>query len=389
PAPKDYFLTHLEVDCPRWDEADRLRALNAYGVLDTEREPAFDDIAQLVASVFGAPMAAVSLVDAERQWFKAEVGLGLSETPRPTSFCAHTMLGETAMVVGDATTDSRFRENPLVVSEPGIRFYAGYPLVTPQGSPLGALCVLDTQPRSDELSEVEAMALRTLANQVMTQLELRRALRDRAESEDTTQRVLEASTYIGAWEWDIVSDRVVADERFAEIYSVDAETARIGAPIAVFTASVDVLDLERVRAEIAAAMSGDGAFLSEYRLRNAAGRIRWVMARGQVYFDRDGQAIRFPGIVVDITERKKKDAALEAIAAKLSESEAQFRVLADAMPQMVWSTLPDGFHDYYNARWYEFTGVPVGSTDGEGWNDMFHPDDQARAWERWRQSLES
>ncbi|WP_395942616.1 PAS domain-containing protein [Brevundimonas sp.] len=380
-------MTHPDADCPRWDESERLKALGVYAVLDTEREKAFDDIARLAARLFDAPMAAVSLVDADRQWFKAEVGLGVRETPRPTSFCAHAMLSDVLMVVPDATQDARFVDNPLVTGAPSIRFYAGQPLLTPDGVPLGALCVLDDKPRPEGLTELQILALQTLADQVMTQLELRRALRERQESEETTRRALEASNYVGAWDWDVLSDRVVADERFAEMYSVDPALARAGAPIATFTASVDPEDLERVAAEIEAATNGDGAFLSEYRLKNAAGRIRWVVARGQVYFNRDGAPIRFPGIVVDITERKRVDADLEAIAARLSESEAQFRVLADAMPQMVWSTRPDGFHDYYNARWYEFTGVPVGSTDGEGWNDMFHPEDQARAWERWTRSL--
>ena len=92
---------------------------------------------------------------------------------------------------------------------------------------------------------------------------------------------------------------------------------------------------------------------------------------------------------MDITERKQIENDLAETARALSESETQFRVLADAMPQMVWSTQPDGFHDYYNARWYEFTGVPAGTTDGEGWNDMFHVDDQERAWTVWRHSLET
>ena len=120
----------------------------------------------------------------------------------------------------------------------------------------------------------------------------------------------------------------------------------------------------------------------EYRLRDATGSERWVLALGRAMQGEDGSAVRLPGVVVDITESKK---AQEALAV----SEAKFRAIADTMPQMVWSTLPDGFHDYFNARWYEFTGVPEGSTDGEGWNGMFHPDDQDRAFETWRHSLET
>ena len=385
---EDACLTHPEVDCPRWDEADRLRALKQYGVLDTTPEASFDDIANLAARLCDAPMAAVSLVDAERQWFKAEVGLGVRETPRPLSFCAHAMLADTAMVVTDAFEDPRFADNALVTGPPHIRFYAGHPLKASDGVSLGALCVLDDKPRPEGLTELQTMALKTLADQVMTQLELRRALLDRDRSRDTARLAMEASAYVGAWDWDIAQNRVVADERFARMYGVDAAAARDGVPIEVFTASVHPDDAVRVGEEIERAKSGDGVFLCEYRLA-ANGDVRWVLARGQAYFDRSGEAIRLPGIAVDITERKQIETDLAETARALSESETRFRVLADAMPQMVWSTQPDGFHDYYNARWYEFTGVPAGSTDGEGWNDMFHADDQERAWAVWRHSLET
>ncbi|MFN3876999.1 MAG: PAS domain-containing protein [Brevundimonas sp.] len=381
-------MTHPEVECPRWDEVDRLRALKQYGVLDTTPEASFDDIANLAARLCDAPMAAVSLVDAERQWFKAEVGLGVRETPRPLSFCAHAMLADAAMVVTDALEDPRFADNALVTGPPHIRFYAGHPLKTSDGVSLGALCVLDDKPRPEGLTELQTMALKTLADQVMTQLELRRALLDRDRSRDTARLAMEASAYVGAWDWDIAQNRVVADERFARMYGVDAAAARDGVPIEVFTGSIHPDDAVRVGEEIERAKSGDGVFLSEYRLA-ANGDVRWVLARGQAYFNRSGEAIRLPGIAVDITERKQIETDLAETARALSESETRFRVLADAMPQMVWSTQPDGFHDYYNARWYEFTGVPAGSTDGEGWNDMFHADDQERAWAVWRHSLET
>mgnify|MGYP001339338497 CR=1 FL=1 len=381
-------MTTLPADAaPAWDEVERLAALRGYGVLDTEPEKAFDDIAQLAARICDAPIALVSLLDKERQWFKAEVGLGVRETPLSTSFCAHALLQETGMVIPDAIKDPRFDCNPLVTGEPHLRFYAGRLLTTPNGLPLGTLCVLDTEPRPEGLTDLQAMALETLAGQVMTQLELRRALRQRDESEDTTRRALAASDYIGAWDWDVVADRVAADERFAIMYGVDPALAVAGAPISTFMGHVHSEDTPRLQAEIQAAMDGDGTFVSEYRVAPPGQALRWILARGQVYFDREGAPVRFAGVSVDVTTRKQKDADLAAIASRLSESEARFRVLADAMPQMIWATTPTGFHDYYNARWYEFTGVPVGSTDGEGWNDMFHPDDQERAWERWRHSL--
>lgn len=363
--------------------------LKDYGVLNTDRETAFDDVVALAARICETPIAVVNLIDADRQWFKAEVGLGVRETPLATSFCAKALLQEDGMVVPDAAQDARFADNPLVTGTAGLRFYAGRLLKTPDGLPLGTLCVLDTRPRPEGLTEMQAMTLRVLADQVMSQMELRRALRLRDESDATARRALAASSYVGAWDWDIPADRVVADERFAALFGIDPAVARAGLPISDFVASIHPDDRERVKADINDAMAGDGAYQSEYRVSNPTGELRWIVARGQVLFDDRGEPLRFPGVVVDVTDRKKADAELEAVAGRLRESEAQFRVLADAMPQMVWSTLPDGFHDYYNARWYEYTGVPAGSTDGEGWNQMFHPEDQARAWDRWRRSLET
>jgi len=239
-------------------EGDRLRALKAYGILDTEPEAAFDDIVHLASRICETPIALVSLVDETRQWFKAERGLGLKSTPVSQSFCAHALASDEIFVVPDATADPRFADNPLVTAPGGIRFYAGAVLRSPDGFGLGTLCVIDDKPRPAGLNDLQRESLAVLARQVMAQLELRRAVKQREEG---------------------------------------------------------------VRA--------------------------------------------------------------------LAESEAKFRAIADSMPQMVWSTLPDGFHDYYNARWYEFTGVPTGSTDGEGWNGMFHPEDQERAWARWRHSLET
>jgi PAS domain S-box-containing protein len=239
-----------------WDERARLAALDSYSILDTPPERAFDEVVRLAAQICDAPFAVVNLVAEERQFFKAEIGLGVRETPLDVSICAHALLRPGLFVVRDTTRDARFAGNPLVTGAPHLRFYAGALLETEDGLPLGTLCVLDREPRPDGLTEQQGFALQVLARQVMSQLELRRTLKER-----------------------------------------------------------------------------------------------------------------------------------EADAAAIAESERQFRILADSMPQMVWATQPDGFHDYYNRRWYEFTGMPDGSTDGIAWNGMFHPEDQERAWALWRHSL--
>jgi PAS domain S-box-containing protein len=244
----------------RFDEGLRAAAIEEHN-LDGGSSPDlnFDELTGFAAELCEAPIALVSLVEERRQRFLSKVGLAVSETPREVSFCAHAMCEPNVMVVPDARKDPRFAGNPLVTNAPFIRFYAGAPLVTQDGIPLGSLCVIDDKPRAG-LSELQLRGLKVLARQVMARFE---------------------------------------------------------------------------------------------------------------------------------TRRTEKATWLHEIATKqtLAESEQKFQILADAMPQMVWSTLPDGHHDYYNARWYEFTGVPNGSTDGEGWNGMFHPDDQERAWEKWRHSL--
>jgi len=154
------------------NEASRLAALRDYRILDTAPEQAYDDVAKIAAAICRVPIAIMSLVDSERQWFKARVGLQAAETPRDQAFCAHTILQTKTLEVEDAAHDERFADNPLVQGDPGIRFYAGAPLITPTGHALGTLCVIDRKPR--HLSPDQKASLESLARLVMTTLELRR-----------------------------------------------------------------------------------------------------------------------------------------------------------------------------------------------------------------------
>lgn len=146
-------------------EALRLAALDRTGLLDSAPEPCFDALVAEAAERLGVPIALISLVDADRQWFKARIGLAAEETPRAVAFCHHTIRGGDVMVVPDATQDRRFAENPLVTGDPSIRFYAGAPVSAPDGARIGTLCVIDRTPRPG-LSEAEATALRGLAEAV-------------------------------------------------------------------------------------------------------------------------------------------------------------------------------------------------------------------------------
>lgn len=255
---------------PEAIEAERLRVLRSFDILDTDPEQAFDDVMLLAARICDARVGMVSLAAGDRQWFKARDDLDPAGIAGAGSFCRMAMLRPGVTEVGDASLDPRFADHPLVAEAPGFRFYAGAPLIDDQGLALGVLCVFDARPRPGGLDETQRMTLDVLARQVMALLERRRALRERRRSDEAATAAVEA--------------------------------ARL-------------------------------------------------------------------------------------VTGKLAESDARFQAIADSMPQMVWSSRPDGHHDYYNARWYAFTGAAEGSTLGDAWGEMIHPDDQERARAAWRASL--
>jgi GAF domain-containing protein len=176
-------------------DAARVAALEKYAILDSEPEQAFDDLAMLASYICKTPIAMVSLIDGDRQWFKSKVGTSVTETPRAIAICSTAIQQSEVFVVTDALKDERFRNNPLVVSEPHIRFYAGAPLITEEGYALGTLCVVDLVPR--EFSAEQKEALKTLGRLVLAQMEFRRnllllreALTDRTRQEHEREREL-------------------------------------------------------------------------------------------------------------------------------------------------------------------------------------------------------
>jgi GAF domain-containing protein len=178
------------------NESRRLAALRRYKILDTSNEQAYDDITTLAAYVCKVPIAMISLVDENRQWFKSHTGVGVTETPRDIAFCSHAILNTEPLVIKDATHDARFADNRLVTESPNIRFYAGFPIVTPEGDAVGTLCAIDRGPRDLTVEQVRAME--ALSRQVMCLLELRRASAELADAL-TNVRTLHGLLPICAW----------------------------------------------------------------------------------------------------------------------------------------------------------------------------------------------
>ena len=162
------------------NETDRLRSLRSYKILDTKPEERFDELTQLAAIICGVPISLITLIDADRQWFKSKVGLELTETPRAQAFCTHAIMQPQMFEVPDAAQDERFANNPLVTGNPNIRFYAGAPLATSDGHLLGTMCVIDRKPRT--LTAEQKTALEILGRQVVANMELRSNLRELKEA---------------------------------------------------------------------------------------------------------------------------------------------------------------------------------------------------------------
>jgi GAF domain-containing protein len=242
-------------------EAARLEALRQYRILDTAPEQSYDDITSLAAFICHTPIALISLVDADRQWFKSRIGIDAAETSRDASFCAHTILGDHILVVKDAHLDERFRDNPLVTGPPHIRFYAGVPLCTPDHAQIGSLCVIDHEP--GELTEVQSRTLDALARQVVLQLELRRIsthLASALEKIDLMEQLIPICSYCkgirndqGYWQ---------SVEKFIQRYA-DVE----------FSHGVCDKCMQEHFPEVAAAEQGLTA-ASRTRLRNSGGDTR-------------------------------------------------------------------------------------------------------------------
>jgi len=286
-------------------EVRRIGVLWNYGVLDTPPERALDDLTALAAQICGAPIAAISLIDEHRQWFKATVGWEIVETPRDISFCGHAVHQRDLFIVPDACQDKRFRDNPLVTGQPGIRFYAGAPLVSPEGVSLGALCVMDHVPR--RLTQGQQQALRVLARQVMTHLELRRHMRELVESEERLRIVTENAS-VGL----VILDR---DRRYIYENSAHAEILDLPPSSIIGQRVSEVLPEvyeEQIRLRLDLAFAGERVV---YELRRPAmgGDRHYAISLQPTKVN--GEVTLVVGVVMDITEPKLAEIASRRLAA--------------------------------------------------------------------------
>jgi PAS domain S-box-containing protein len=369
------------------NDVQRLEALRAYAVLDTPAEQPYDDLTLLAAHICQTPMASVSFVDEDRQWFKSRIGLQVSETSRDIAFCAHTILHKDQIFeVCDAEADPRFLASPLVTADPHIRFYAGAPLIAPNGHALGALCVMDRAPR--KLTSEQVAALQALSRQVISQLELRRqtgelakegAERRRAQAllseqfEQLSAGKTEGDRLLALAEksrrvlLSVLEDEKLAgqnlresEEKFRQLadnitavfwmtspdfkamhyVSPGYETiwgrsaASLYANPHQWVEAILPEERERVFAIFGTLNSNAPEVSVEYRIARPDGSVRWIHDRGFQVRDAAGNLIRLTGIASDITERKLADRRLIKQSV-ISQVLADANTLNDAAPKII------------------------------------------------------
>jgi len=361
---------------PPPEDPQRLQAVRTYDRLDASAQVALRELTDLAAQICVAPLAAVTFVDERRTRFESPSGVGLpSEAPsRELSFCEHAIAQPELFIVPDAASDARFASTPLVAAPPHLRFYAGAPLITPDGHALGTLCVFDRLPR--DLSAAQQVALRVLSKQVMAQLELRRQTLQRAQSEDRLTLATDAAS-IGVWDWDLTADQWYASPVYCSMLGYPPD--RGASDRAVWLERLHPEDRPAVAAKIQKAIADHGAsYEYEARMRHADGSYRWIHVVGRVLaYDEHGQATRLIGVRMDVTERK-------LVELRLRESEDRFRQLAENIQEVFWMTDPSRRQFLYVSPAYEkLWGRSCASlyqSPGD-WLAAVHPDDRTRVAE--------
>jgi PAS domain S-box-containing protein len=348
---------------PPPDEARRLEVLRQYAVLDTLPEQELDDLTALAAQICGTPIAVISLVDEHRQWFKARVGLEVVETPRDVAFCAHALHHRDLFIVPDATHDERFARNPLVTGEPGICFYAGAPLVTPEDATLGVLCVIDHEPRT--LTQAQEQALRVLARQVMTHLELRRRMRELLESENRL-RIVTDNAHVGLVIVNQDRRYVYANNAYAEILDLPS-SAIVGRRV------IDLLPeiyQEQIRPRLDRAFAGERVSY-DLRKQTVEGERHYAVTYDPTKVN--GAVTLVIVVITEITERRRVEELLR-------HSNERFEIVARATKEAIWDRDLSTNAVWWNEGYQAMFGYSPAETDPtiDSWTNFIHPEDLDR-----------
>lgn len=362
------------------NEAQRLASLRALDILDSPPEEDLDALVEVASKLCGVPISLLSLIDVERQWFLANVGLpGVSETPRDLAFCTHAILAEDVFEVADATRDERFADNPLVTGQPDIRFYAGAQLSLSDGTRVGTLCVIDRQPR--QLSATQRQSLRLLAKVAARALEGRRALlaerharqeaslaREALQEKNAalleSEQLLESTgevAGIGGWSVDLASGKIRWTAQTARIHGMPPDyQPQFDQAIQFYVPDARSLIESAVRKAISDGTPWD----LELQIVRAGGELVWVRTAGHASFE-NGRAVQLLGAFQDITTFKQ-------LSQRLSEQHERLRVTLQSIGDAVITTDAHNQIASLNPAAERLTGWLAVEAEGEALNKVFH-----------------
>lgn len=367
------------------NEPARLESLRRLEVLDSGPEREFDALVQAAALTCGVPISLISLIDADRQWFKANLGLpGVTETPRELAFCAHAILEHGVFEVPDATEDPRFAENALVTGDPNIRFYAGATLRLSDGTHAGTLCVIDRQPRS--LDDRQREILRYLALAAAQALEGRRALRSERElgarmttaaralsDSEARFRALSDGSPLGVFATDGDGACTYTNSRWQEIYGLSlSQSLGHGWASTLHPEDKDAVFAEWRRSAVAGV-----DFDMEFRIRRTDGSQRCVHSRAKALVDESGRITGHVGSVEDVTEAR-------AVRERLLAERRRMAGIIEGTGAGTWEWNVQTGQTRFNERWAEIIGYALddlGPVSIDTWSSHAHPDDLKRSLE--------
>ncbi len=361
-------------------EAKRLEALRRYHILDTPPEPAFDDLVQLAAQLCNTPIAAVCLLDEQRVWFKARTGVTTVEVPRDNSFVIHTAQQTGTFVVRDTVGDERFNQHPLIKQSPPVRFYAGQPLITPEGHCVGALCVMDRVTRG--LTGQQALALQRLSRQVLTQLEVRRHVADlehEIKKHQETEDALRFTEAMFRGIYENATDGIFQTTPEGKFLSANPMLAKIYAfatPEELVTALSDVsrqLYVDPTRREEFVRQMREKEIIKNFesQVYNARGEIIWISENARAVRDAEGKLRYYEGTVEDITERKRAEIAVR-------EAELRFRSVWEKSADGMRLTDKDGILHAVNPAYCRIVGMTEAELVGNCYTVSYHDCEEVR-----------
>ena len=359
------------------NEVERLKALYRYKILDTPPEEGFDEIVKLICEICEVPIALVSLMDIERQWFKSKIGLNVNETSRCVSFCAHTIEHPAeVMIVQDATKDDRFANNPLVTSDPNIRFYAGTPLITPEGYKIGTLCIIDTVSR--QLTKIQVNALLILSKQIINLIELRtKVVAFKKVNEDLylselRYRILCDDSPLGIFKTDTKGNLLYVNNRYLELSGLtEKECYEYG-----WNKNIHPIDKARVHLDWYTTVEAGKNYDCIHRYIKGENSVFWYRIKAspiKLNKYEDANIIGYVGVVDDVTIEVEKNRVLQD-----KESRLDLALQGAELGSWEWNLRTGKI--IFNSRFATMLGyAPEEMTPTISFlRNLIHPDDKSK-----------